>query len=660
MGVSSTCGLLGWTIGGAPRSTAARGITSVVTYDGGLRSVQVTVASLAPVVAIAAGVVGGLVGDVHLRRTTYGRSSVILVGAGTVGVITAAPFRQSDLASECRPRRAGSSIGEPNELRRPKPPTPDGRSPEATRSRVNLLDSLRDWMQLLPGSKRAGRRRGEEQSRRELVAWVSHDLRTPLAGIRAMVEAFEDGVVEDSETVDRYHRTIGVEVDRLASLVADLFELSRIHAGALRLQAGPAARRGPLGDVVAGATLLAQAKGVGARGSPRGRLRSCRVAGGRDAAGSRRTCSDNAIRHTPTGGTIRVEVATGPGAGRRPFRSRTAAGVSPNMTSTKVFDLAFRGDDARTPGDGRAGLGLAVTRGLVEAQHGTVSVGEHPGRVPVHASAPSAEPGSFPGTNATRTGSLNCCASPDEGAGHAGTCVWGVRKQLGGLDGRSRDRRGRHAPRSGSETAGCLDSTRRRCSEPIQVEVVKRAGIDPSEVEQVVGGCVTQAGEQGSNVTRTAWLAQGLPYETAATTVDCQCGSAQQADHFVANLITAGAIDVGIGCGVEAMSRVPSGRTSSTVPVARGPGLECGHAGPVRRGREDRDQRTGSPARTSTRSGSLPRRRPAVAWAEGRFEREVAPIEAPVVGPEDPTGETKVVFAGTRVRERRRPRGWRH
>src|SRR5580698_9495936 len=80
----------------------------------------------------------------------------------------------------------------------------------------------------------------------------------------------------------------------------------------------------------------------------------------------------------------------------------------------------------------------------------------------------------------------------------------------------------------------------------IQVEVVKRAGIEPSEVEQLVGGCVTQAGEQSFNVTRGAWLSQGLPYETAATTIDCQCGSAQQANHFVANLVTAGAIDVGI------------------------------------------------------------------------------------------------------------------
>ncbi|WP_436491946.1 steroid 3-ketoacyl-CoA thiolase [Actinokineospora sp. HUAS TT18] len=87
--------------------------------------------------------------------------------------------------------------------------------------------------------------------------------------------------------------------------------------------------------------------------------------------------------------------------------------------------------------------------------------------------------------------------------------------------------------------------------------LITRAGIDPALVEQVIGGCVTQAGEQSNNVTRTAWLHAGLPYSTGCMTVDAQCGSAQQSTHLVAGLIAAGAIDVGIACGVEAMSRVP-------------------------------------------------------------------------------------------------------
>ena len=90
-----------------------------------------------------------------------------------------------------------------------------------------------------------------------------------------------------------------------------------------------------------------------------------------------------------------------------------------------------------------------------------------------------------------------------------------------------------------------------------QRAVVDRSQVDPAEVEQVIGGCVTQAGEQSNNVTRTAWLHAGLPYGAGCMTVDCQCGSAQHATHLVAALVSAGAIDVGIACGVEAMSRVP-------------------------------------------------------------------------------------------------------
>src|SRR5215467_1930042 len=98
--------------------------------------------------------------------------------------------------------------------------------------------------------------------------------------------------------------------------------------------------------------------------------------------------------------------------------------------------------------------------------------------------------------------------------------------------------------------------------------VIARAAIPPEAVEQVVGGCVTQAGEQAANVARNAWLQAGLPYTVAATTVDTQCGSSQQANHLVAGLIAAGAIDVGIACGVEAMSRVPLGEN-----VRHGPGV---------------------------------------------------------------------------------------
>ena len=185
-----------------------------------------------------------------------------------------------------------------------------------------------------------------------------------------------------------------------------------------------------------------------------------------------------------------------------------------------------------------------------------------------------------------------------------------------------------------------------------QLEVVKRAGIDPGEVEQVVGGCVTQAGEQGSNVTRGSWLAAGLPPTTAATTVDCQCSSAQQAGHFVVGLITAGAIDTGISCGVEAMSRVPLGAN-----VFNGPGTSKDTDWDI-----DLPNQFGGAERIAANRGltradvdafglrsQLNARR---AWDEGRFDREVFSLEAPVLGADGaPTGETQIVSRDQGLRE---------
>src|SRR3984893_5317854 len=98
-------------------------------------------------------------------------------------------------------------------------------------------------------------------------------------------------------------------------------------------------------------------------------------------------------------------------------------------------------------------------------------------------------------------------------------------------------------------------------------EIIKRAGIKPESVDDVVFGCVTQAGEQSLNIGRSAWLTAGFPFTTPATTVDRQCGSSQQAIHFAANLIQSGVCDITIAAGVESMSRVPMGST-----ILQGPG----------------------------------------------------------------------------------------
>src|SRR5437660_11769388 len=101
----------------------------------------------------------------------------------------------------------------------------------------------------------------------------------------------------------------------------------------------------------------------------------------------------------------------------------------------------------------------------------------------------------------------------------------------------------------------------------VQKACVERAGIDPAEVDQVVGGCVTMSGEQSFNIARTAWLAAGLPMTVAATTVDSRCGSSQQATNLGAGLVASGAADVVLTCGVESMSRIPLGAN-----VKPGPG----------------------------------------------------------------------------------------
>jgi acetyl-CoA C-acetyltransferase len=185
-----------------------------------------------------------------------------------------------------------------------------------------------------------------------------------------------------------------------------------------------------------------------------------------------------------------------------------------------------------------------------------------------------------------------------------------------------------------------------------QTALVERAGIEPAEVEQIAGGCVTQAGEQAGNVTRTAWLHAGMPIHAGCLTLDAQCGSAQQAVHVIAGLIAAGAIDVGIGCGVEAMSRVGLGANIGSGIGSPRPDswaidmpnqFEAAERIAIRRGltREQLDA-------FGLRSQQNAQR----AWAQGRFDREVAPVKAPVLDADGtPTGETRVVDRDQGLRE---------
>jgi signal transduction histidine kinase len=232
------------------------------------------------------------------------------------------------------------------------------------------------------------RERAAEASRRELVAWISHDLRTPLAGIRAMAEALGDGVVSSPADVAAYAARIRTETERLAGMVDDLFELSRITAGALQLTLSAV----PLGEIVSEAVATLR---------PVAALRGVRVCAeaadrwpvvlGSDAELARvvRNLLSNAVRHTPGGGA--VVVAAGVCGGEAWLRVDDACGGIPEHDLGRVFEVAFRGSRARTPPAESAqppgaGLGLAIARGLVEAHRGRIDARNHgPGcRFEVH------------------------------------------------------------------------------------------------------------------------------------------------------------------------------------------------------------------------------------------------------------------------------------
>ncbi len=188
----------------------------------------------------------------------------------------------------------------------------------------------------------------------------------------------------------------------------------------------------------------------------------------------------------------------------------------------------------------------------------------------------------------------------------------------------------------------------------VQRAALERSGIDPLAVGQVIGGCVSQVGEQTFNIARTAWLAEGLPLEVAATTVDSQCGSSQQATNLAASMVKAGVVDVALACGIESMSRVPLGA------AVRG---EFGRPTPKSyfeqyevtsqfEGAERIADKWGVTRADCDEFGLESQVRAQRAWAEGRFEREVLPLDAPDVGEDGkPTGTTHHVARDEGLRE---------
>ncbi len=219
-----------------------------------------------------------------------------------------------------------------------------------------------------------------EASRRELIAAVSHDLRTPLASMRAMIEALNDGVVTDSDTVHRYLNTIQSETQHLARLIDDLFELSQIDAGALKLHLEPTSLADMVSDALESMSAQAQQKNVHLEGNVEGQPARVPL----DAPRMQRLLYNliqNAIRHTPQDGTITLTVRDAKDKVELTVAD-TGEGI-PADDLPHIFDSFYRGERARTreryergPG---AGLGLAIAKGIVEAHGGAISATSEPG-----------------------------------------------------------------------------------------------------------------------------------------------------------------------------------------------------------------------------------------------------------------------------------------
>jgi signal transduction histidine kinase len=290
---------------------------------------------------------------------------VVLCAAATVGIVTTFVLGH----------RIGAAVGS---LVAGARQIGDGETPVFADPAHHATDTARvaHELELMAHRLAEARRREQavESSRRELVAWISHDLRTPLAAVRAMAEALEDGVV-DGAAARRYHSLIRDETERLTGLVDDLFELSRTQSGALHLELQRVSLGDLVSDAVAGIAPVANAKGVQLVGRVLGPPPEC-SASPPELLRALRNVLENAVRHTPSDGTVVVEAGV---VGAHAVLSVIDDGGGiPAVDVARVFDAGFQADPARTSGHG-AGLGLAIAKGIVEAHRGEITVANENG-----------------------------------------------------------------------------------------------------------------------------------------------------------------------------------------------------------------------------------------------------------------------------------------
>ncbi|MGH2710335.1 MAG: HAMP domain-containing sensor histidine kinase [Actinomycetota bacterium] len=286
-----------------------------------------------------------LIGVLLVYSAGAGAGAALAISRGQTLAVRGLAATAGELADGNLEARAGNTGG--------------GRELEAL---ARALDRMAESLQRSLDAERAG-----ERQRRDLITAVSHDLRTPLAGLRAMVEAIEDGVVDDPPTFRRYAAEMRRQVESVAVLVDDLFELVQLDAGAIEAES----ERARLQDVIASAVKACDAQLI-----EKGLVLERRLDGAGDSLCSPRVVRvlqnllQNAIRHTPSDGTVRIEARRRPG-GLEVVVEDTGEGIEPEALG-RVFEPFWRGEAARSsPG---AGLGLALAKRIVEALGGDIRV----------------------------------------------------------------------------------------------------------------------------------------------------------------------------------------------------------------------------------------------------------------------------------------------
>ncbi|MES0360704.1 MAG: ATP-binding protein, partial [Anaerolineales bacterium] len=212
--------------------------------------------------------------------------------------------------------------------------------------------------------------------RKELIAWIGHDLQTPLASVSAIIEALADGVIEDSETEKRYFITAKKNIASLSHLIDDMFQMAQIDAGGLALNYESVVISDLISDSLESFTELAKRKEITLHGSVSPELGMVQM----DVQRINRVLNnllDNALRHTPSGGV--VEVRSYPSDQNVNVEViDDGEGITPEDLP-QIFDLFYRGELSRRNSSAGAGLGLAISKGIIEAHGGKIEVHSHPG-----------------------------------------------------------------------------------------------------------------------------------------------------------------------------------------------------------------------------------------------------------------------------------------